>query len=82
MPVLGPLYDERLPDYHRLDLRASRAWRTKAGLLTFYLDIQNVYDRGNIGGFDFEIDEEEGTIVRRAEEWAGFLPSGGIRLEF
>ncbi len=81
-PVLGPLYGERLPDYHRLDLRAGRDWKTRIGLLTFYVDIQNVYDRANIGGFDFEIDEEAGTILQIGEEWAGFLPSAGILLEF
>ena len=45
-------------------------------------ELQNVYDRGNVGGFDFEIDAQEGTFLRRAEEWAGFLPSAGIRLDF
>ncbi len=82
VPVLGPLYAERLPDYHRLDLRAGRDWQTRYGRLTFYLDVQNVYDRGNVGGFDFEIDEETGTLIRRSEEWAGFLPSVGVRLDF
>ncbi len=81
-PVLGPLYGERLPDYHRLDLRAGRSWETRLGRLGFYVDLQNVYDRGNVGGFDFEIDAEAGTVLRRPEEWAGFLPSLGVLLEF
>ncbi len=82
IPVLGPLNSDRVSDYHRLDLRASRQWRTKRGSATFFIDIQNVYDRENVAGFDIEIDDEEGTLVRRAEAWTGILPSAGIRLEF
>ena len=82
IPVLGPLNSDRVSDYHRLDLRASREWRTKRGLATFFVDIQNVYDRQNVAGFDIEIDDEEGTLVRSAESWTGILPSAGIRLEF
>jgi hypothetical protein len=82
VPELGPLFGERLPDYHRLDIRASREWRTGFGRVVFLLDIQNVYDRGNIAGFDFDIDEDEGTLDPRPEEWAGFLPSIGVRIEF
>jgi hypothetical protein len=82
VPELGPLFGERLPDYHRLDFRATREWETGFGRVVFLLDLQNVYDRGNIAGFDYDIDEEEGTIDPQPEEWAGFLPSVGVRIEF
>ena len=81
-PVLGPLYAQRLSDYHRLDLRASRGWNLRAGDLTFYVDIQNVYDRNNIAGFDFEFDREAGLVRSTPETWVGFLPSAGVTLEF
>ena len=51
------------------------------GRLNLYIDLQNVYDRGNVAGFDFEVDEEVG-LMGQAEEWAGFLPSAGVRWTF
>ena len=81
-PVLGPLFGQRLNDYHRLDLRASRGWQTRAGALTFYVDIQNAYDRENLAGFDFEFDPEVGVVEGTPESWPGFLPSLGVTLEF
>ncbi len=81
VPVLGPLYSERLPSYHRLDLRASRAWQLRAGRLTFFLDLQNVYDRKNQAGFDVSFDAEEGVLDVEREDWPGFFPSVGISWE-
>ncbi len=82
VPVLGAPYSDRLPDYHRLDLRASRRWTLGSGLLVLFLDVQNVYDRENVAGFDFEIDEEAGTLDPNAEDWPGILPSLGVSYEF
>ena len=87
VPVLGPFNAERLPVYHRLDLRASREWRKKKGVLGFFLEIQNVYDRNNVAGFDedfeLELDENGEVLVNAVEEpWGGILPSFGITWEF
>lgn len=82
LPILGPRFAERLPTYHRLDLRVSRKWTAGARSMVFFIDIQNVYDRGNLSGFDFEIDEEEGILIANRERWAGILPSVGISVEF
>ena len=88
-PVLtfGPIYGERLSDYHRLDLRASRRWQLKKGELAFFLDVQNLYDRENLAGFDVEFEVEEGEggevrVVAVEETWAGILPSFGIDWKF
>jgi hypothetical protein len=83
VPVLGPLNSERLTNYHRLDFRASRAFRVGTrSKLTFFVDVQNVYDRKNLAGFDTSIDSEEGVIETDEEYWAGILPSLGITYEF
>ena len=87
MPVFGPVYGERLPAYHRLDLRASREWRPKKGVLTFFLDVQNVYDRQNVAGFDVDFEfglNDDGEIDIEAihEIWGGIWPSFGISWEF
>ncbi|MCH7664757.1 MAG: TonB-dependent receptor [Acidobacteria bacterium] len=82
VPVLGEPFGARLSNYHRLDLRASRRWHRGSGLLTFFVDIQNLYDRKNLAGFDYEIDGEEGILIPNPERWGGFFPSLGIRWEF
>jgi hypothetical protein len=84
-PVLGPLYGERLPAYHRLDLRASRSWTLARGRLTAWIDLQNAYDRENVRGFsDFSFARDPDGTVRvhsRPVSWGGLLPSFGIRWE-
>ncbi len=75
--VFGALNSERLPVYHRLDLRASR----RLGRLTFFVDVQNLYNRRNLAGFDVELDEDAGTVRLREEHWPGFFPSLGITWE-
>jgi vitamin B12 transporter len=82
IPVLGPLNSERLPSYHRMDLRASREWPLRSGRLVLFLDLQNLYDRRNLAGFDVQLDEEEGELTVEPEDWPGFFPSLGIRWEF
>jgi hypothetical protein len=79
VPMLGKLNGERLPSYHRLDLRASRDWQLRSSRLTFFVDLQNVYNRKNIAGFDLEVDED--AIVAQPETWPGFFPSIGISWE-
>lgn len=80
--VFGPLNSERLPSYHRLDLRASRRWDLRSGGLTFFVDVQNVYNRRNLAGFDVHLDEEAGVVELEEENWPGFFPSVGITWEF
>jgi hypothetical protein len=82
IPVLGPLNSDRISDYHRLDLRISRQWQEAWGLMTVFVDVQNLYDRENVAGFDIEIDDEDGTLDRVTEAWTGILPSAGVRVEF
>ena len=87
VPVFGPFNAERLPDYHRLDLRASRQWQFKRGSLTFFVELQNLYDRANQAGIDVDLEFEllpngEIMAVPETEAWGGFLPSFGIDWEF
>jgi hypothetical protein len=81
--VLGPLYGDRLPDYHRLDVRLSRSWRLRSGVLTFFADVQNLYDRSNVAGFDVAVDDEGEApeLELEAESWPGFFPSIGVTWE-
>jgi outer membrane receptor protein involved in Fe transport len=82
VPVLGPLNSEGLPDYHRLDLRLSRRWELGWGRLTAFADVQNLYDRQNVAGYDLDLDEEAGVVVADEERWPGFFASAGVSWEF
>ena len=83
----GPIHGERLPPYHRLDLRASREWQRPGGTLGFFLEVQNLYDRENVAGFDvdFELALRPDGIVDVTtvnEIWGGIRPSFGFTWEF
>jgi outer membrane receptor protein involved in Fe transport len=78
----GVLHSRRLPTYHRLDLRLSRSWFLRRSELSAFVDVQNLYDRRNVGGFDPGLDEEAGIAVLEPEPWPGILPSVGIVWEF
>jgi hypothetical protein len=80
--VLGPLNSERLPSYHRMDVRASRQWSRRSGRLTFSIDVQNLYNRKNLAGFDLAVDEEASRLIFEDEAWPGFFPSLGVAWEF
>ena len=86
--IIGPFYEERYSDYHRLDLRISRRSKIKLGTLTFFLDVQNLYDRGNIAGIDLDEENFERLpdgrlLVTYGEtEWLGIIPSFGVSWEF
>ncbi len=85
VPVLGPLYGERLPTYRRLDLRASRRFDLRRGELELIFDVQNLTDAENRRGFEVEIEaEDDGEVEVEMDPklWAGFIPSIGLRWAF
>lgn len=82
VPVLGLRNSERLPVYHRLDLRASRSFKLRGGELELFFDVQNVYNRENVAGYDLGIDDDGAGITLPEEHWPGIFPSVGISFEF
>lgn len=76
--VFGSLNSRRFPPYHRLDLRASRRWDLRSGGLTFFVDVQNLYNRRNLAGFDVHLDEDAGRVSLEEEHWPGIFPSLGV----
>lgn len=81
----GPLNDNRLPPYHRMDLRATRAFRFERSTLELFLDVFNVYDRTNLRGYEWFL-EDQGGILRAVrdsgEEQLPRLPTVGLRWVF
>ena len=88
VPVIGELRSERLDDYHRLDVRASRRFAFRGGVLELFIDVQNLYNRRNDAGFEvdggnFLVDDQGNAVYQPSpEEWLGVLPSFGISWTF
>jgi outer membrane receptor protein involved in Fe transport len=78
LPVLGPLNESRLRDYHRLDVRLSREWQRRSGALSAYVDAHNVFARRNTSGLDAALDDETGELLIETESFPRFFASAGI----
>lgn len=81
----GPLNADRLPSYHRLDLRATRRFHLRRGTLDVYVDLFNAYNQSNLRSYDYELRwlNQRNMYVRTPdEELLPILPSIGFRWEF
>jgi len=83
----GPLDAVRLPAYHRLDLRATRAFQLRGGTLEIYADLFNVYNRTNRASLGYGAHYLGGENVEtirtdQGEELLPFLPMVGLRYRF
>ncbi len=75
------LYGARLPDYMRLDLRASRKWQTRWGEFGTSLEVINATNNANVFGYDyFKYRDPAGQIVlgQGDETWFSIMPSLGL----
>lgn len=85
-PVPGPRNGDRYPDYHRMDLRASRHFRLGSGRLTVFAEITNLYGRDNVCCVeDFMFTPQtDGSIQVNREDgfWMQRVPSIGFAWEF
>ncbi len=83
---VGELRGVRLPPYHRLDVRINREFTFSRGrILHVYVDLFNVYNRTNLGSWDYAGTFEGGNLtVERVngQEMLPFLPTVGILYEF
>jgi outer membrane receptor protein involved in Fe transport len=81
----GPMNAERMTPYHRLDARVSRHFLVGGGRLSVYLDVFNVYSRGNARTMTYYLDVDQSgrlVAVRSANEMLPVLPTLGARWEF
>jgi outer membrane receptor protein involved in Fe transport len=92
-PVEGSVYDAdndvyvripgdprsvRLDPFHQLDVRVDKRFVFDAWLLDIYLDVSNVYNRGNPETIEYNFDYSESQPVSGLP----IIPSIGIRGEF
>ncbi len=81
----GALNSERLPPYHRLDLRVTRQFALRNGTLDLYLDLFNAYNQKNLRAYEYGtsmVGEELKWTRYPDEELLPILPSIGFRWEF
>ena len=74
-------YSAQRPAYHRLDIRLSaltRFWNTD---WTFYIDVMNVYNRTNVLGYDYSLNDDL-SINRRVIGMIPILPTIGVNARF
>lgn len=76
----GPTLGDRLPAYHRLDLRASRTIRLKRGELVVFADVFNAYDQKNPLAYDYAPSVVNGAVRdgRKPRNMLPIVPSIGI----
>jgi len=87
---LGDFYAERLDDYQRMDMRVSRTTQVgRKGQLTIFLDVQNLFNRENERGKDFDGDntwtqlpDGNWAITYETTYWLQIMPSFGVMWKF
>jgi TonB family protein len=72
-----PAYGERLPAFHNLDVRFDKTWTFQAWKLSFYADIQNIYNRRSVEGVSYNYN----YTASQYTEGLTILPSLGLRGE-
>ncbi|MBI5422807.1 MAG: TonB-dependent receptor [Opitutae bacterium] len=79
----GPTLAQRLPDYHRLDLRASRTIPLRRGVLTVFVDVFNAYDRANPIAYDYDPSIVSGAVRdgKKPRDMLPIVPTLGISWE-
>ncbi len=78
LPLPGPINSERLPLYHRLDIRVDYTWAFRRWALSLFLDLQNAYNHQSIEGVDYNYDYTE----RRYIKGLPVIPALGVRGSF
>ena len=68
----------RLPDYYAIDVRLDKKWSFETWTLVTYIDIQNITNRKNISGYEWN--KYKGII--EPNESIGLIPSIGINAMF
>lgn len=79
----GPTLGSRLPDYHRLDLRATHLIPLRQGELRVFIDVFNAYDQANPLAYDYSPTVVGGVLQERKKprNMLPLLPSIGISWE-
>ena len=83
--IFGPVSGERLPAYHRMDVRLTRELTVRGNPLHVYLDVFNLYDRTNLGSYAYDGWYTQGQVIVTRVDGQTLLPrlpTIGFRYEF
>ncbi|HSG08928.1 MAG TPA: TonB-dependent receptor [Longimicrobiales bacterium] len=83
--TFGPVRGERLPAYHRLDMRVTRDFVVHGNSLRAYLDVFNLYDRTNLASYGYNGSFMDGRMLLTRVDGQTLLPrlpTIGLRYEF
>ena len=78
LPIYGETNSDRLPPYHRLDLRISKIFRFNSWKLGFFLELLNTYNRQNLLDYNYSDDYKTRDEIYQLP----ILPYLGITAEF
>jgi hypothetical protein len=77
-PIQGPINGARLPSFNQLDLRFDKTWTFNRWRLSFYLDLQNLYDAANPEGITYNFNYKTQNTINGLP----ILPVFGWRGDF
>lgn len=82
--VADILNNTELKDYISFDVSFSRTWDLGRTQVTLFADVTNVFDRRNLAGLDFDLEEQDGFIVFIPDEEVLLprIPSVGVLIAF
>ncbi len=80
--TLGPLNGERLPAYHRLDVRTSWAFACWKGRGRFFVEIDNLLDAPNPRGRDLRYDPAAGRYYYHEDTGMPRVPAFGLEVSW
>ncbi|MEZ4701186.1 MAG: TonB-dependent receptor [Rhodothermales bacterium] len=78
----GPLNEEVLPAYHRLDVRIQRDFSLRQSTLEAYIEVRNAYNRKNIRLFNYlPINQEDDSVllIPEPQTWLPIMPAFGLQ---
>ncbi len=78
LPIYGETNSERLPPYHRLDLRVSKVFRFNSWGFGIFLELLNAYNRQNLLDYRYEEDYSDKDEIYQFP----IIPYLGITAEF
>ena len=58
-PVYGKVNSERLPAYHRLDVRFDRTYEFRKWTMDLYTEVLNIYNNQNVSDYEYNGDYTE-----------------------
>ena len=77
-PIFGEVNSSRVASFNQLDLRVDKRWIYRNWIFNAYLDIQNVYNRANAEGVEYNFDYSES----RSQQGIPLITIIGLRAEF